>query len=274
MMSGGSTNGGAAGFPAMPWKDPRSWTARDYDRLGEVLEEFYNRERGRRSGLPPGYNNAGVGGGGGGNPGPYPTWPMPPPGPIPPPRAPPYPGWPEYNRLEDQFRHMYDEYMRHRNENDSILYGSDVERRKDQYRHNMFKTLQDMWPQLNGQINAQMMMMGQQAQPQQMYGGMSPMMGQMPQQGGMMGGGMQPSMYPGMGTAGPGYGMNGPPMPPDGMHHMSPRYPRRHPSYRPREAFEGYNNDFDHVPYIPQPGWDQNGWHGPRRGYGGDGEYV
>lgn len=48
--SGGITNGLLGnGWPA-EWKDPREWTTRDYDRLGEVMDEYLNRQRGR--GLP------------------------------------------------------------------------------------------------------------------------------------------------------------------------------------------------------------------------------
>jgi len=34
-------------FPA-GWKDPREWTTRDYERLGDVLSEYYSRARGRQ----------------------------------------------------------------------------------------------------------------------------------------------------------------------------------------------------------------------------------
>ncbi|KXS95315.1 hypothetical protein AC578_10472 [Pseudocercospora eumusae] len=247
------------GLPSMPWKDPSLWTVRDFDRLGEVMGELYNRERGRGMNRnAPGY-------------GPYPPWPS---------EQPSWddgggrrrrsnrPGWTEYNRLEEQFRHMYDEYMRHRTENDSVLYGSDVDRRKDQYRYNMLKTLQEMWPQMS------QMMMGQ---GQQMYGGHQnhPMMPSPPQM-------MPPpqNVYPpgpqmgtphyGMDPAGM-YGQYSPPMD-GGMPNMQPGfYGRAKPSRGPRRpAFDTEHNDFDYAPFPRKyymgpgrggfgPGWNDGG---------------
>ncbi|KXT14812.1 hypothetical protein AC579_9649 [Pseudocercospora musae] len=234
------------GMSSMPWKDPSLWTVRDFDRLGEVMGELYNRERGR------GMDRSG----------PYPTWSMPPEQPQPwddgggRRRRSNRPGWTEYNRLEEQFRHMYDEYMRHRNENDSVLYGSDVDRRKDQYRYNMLKTLQEMWPQMG-----QMMMGGQQGQ---MYGGPAnhPMMP--PPQ--MMPPPPPPpplpphqNMYPpGPQVGSPHHGMDPgglygqySPFPNGGMHNMQPGiYGRGKPYRGPRmPAFESEHNDFDYAPF-------------------------
>ena len=33
----------------MPWKDPRDWTTRDYDRLGEIMSEYKSHKRGRQT---------------------------------------------------------------------------------------------------------------------------------------------------------------------------------------------------------------------------------
>lgn len=66
------------GMPQMPWKDPRSWTVRDYEKLSEVMEEWATRENGKSAprggsgGFPnwPGMQQQGSGGywdGGDGN---------------------------------------------------------------------------------------------------------------------------------------------------------------------------------------------------------------
>ena len=49
---GGVGGGGGMGTPdgvgvGWPFRDAREWTIRDYDRLGDVMKEFYDRERGR-----------------------------------------------------------------------------------------------------------------------------------------------------------------------------------------------------------------------------------
>lgn len=248
----------------MPWKDPSLWTVRDFDRLGEVMGELYNRERGRGMARnAPGY-------------GPYPPWPA---------EQQPWddgggrrrrsnrPGWTEYNRLEEQFRHMYDEYMRHRNENDSVLYGSDVDRRKDQYRYNMLKTLQEMWPQ-----------MSQMMQQQQIYGdGQNhPMMPPPPPPQMMQP--PPPTMYPPGPQMGPQYGMspgnyggqhNGysPMMPGNGM--MNPGMGRRKHWRQPEDAFDTEHNDLDYTPFPRKHPMGRGRWNGGLGpGWDNGGEYV
>lgn len=248
----------------MPWKDPSLWTVRDFDRLGEVMGELYNRERGR------GMNRSG----------PYPPWSMPPPeqqawddGGGGRRRRSNRPGWTEYNRLEEQFRHMYDEYMRHRNENDSVLYGSDVDRRKDQYRYNMLKTLQEMWPQMS-QMMQQQQMYGAGQNHQMMPPPLPPQMMQPP----------PPSMYPpgpqfGMSPAAGqygmhhnGYNMHSPSMMPgNGM--MEPGMGRRR---RPPEpAFDTEHNDLDYTPFPRKHSMGRGRWNGGfGPGWDNGGEYV
>lgn len=185
-LMGGGTGAG------MPWKNPGEWTVRDYERLGEVLNEWQMRERGRRrnpsAGIPAMMGGGNVygsspwdGGGGGGR------------------RRRTHPSWGEFERMqetvEDKFRRMAEEYQRHISERDSLLFGSASDHRREQYRNNMLKTLQEILPQLSQMMAAQQMAAGN---------GMNMGMG-MP--GGMGGGGMA-----GMGgvTAGPpGMGMHG-----------------------------------------------------------------
>ena len=65
-------------------------------------------------------------------------------------------------------QHMAEQYQRHMSEQDAFLFGSDTDRRKEQYRQNMLKQLQEMLPQLvqmmsgNGQQQQQMPGMQQQ----------------------------------------------------------------------------------------------------------------
>jgi hypothetical protein len=103
--------------------------------------------------------------------------------------------------VEDKFRRMAEEYQRHMSERDSLLFGSASDHRREQYRNNMLKTLQEILPQLSQMMAAQQMGGG---------GGMNMGMGMnngMP--GGMpmgaMGGVPGP---PGMGMQGGGMGMH------------------------------------------------------------------
>lgn len=76
MMMGGSGQGPPhqQQVPTMPWKDPRAWTVRDYEKLSEVLEEWASRENGKLNLLNnnPNSNNSGGRGGAGGG---FPNWP-------------------------------------------------------------------------------------------------------------------------------------------------------------------------------------------------------
>lgn len=78
MMMGGSGQGPPQQqqqqqhVPTMPWKDPRAWTVRDYEKLSEVLEEWASRENGKLNLLN---NNHTAGRGGAGAGGGFPNWP-------------------------------------------------------------------------------------------------------------------------------------------------------------------------------------------------------
>lgn len=56
---GGGGGGGGVGFPG-GWKSPREWTAVDYDRLGEILDEYNARRVGK--GMPSYIGGMGAGG--------------------------------------------------------------------------------------------------------------------------------------------------------------------------------------------------------------------
>ncbi|CAK1364763.1 unnamed protein product [Cercospora beticola] len=210
---------GAGPAPQMPWKDPRSWTVRDYEKLGEVMEEWASREYGKNHGS----SSRGGGNGGSG----YPPWPgmsgggggywdgeygsgagrhhggR---------RSRRYVPWDQFEDLKSNFHQMAEQYQRHMSEQDAFLFGSDTDRRKEQYRQNMLNQLKEMMPQL-----AQMMYSGggmAQQQQQQFFPRQ-----QMP---GMMPNPMMPctatgGTMPGMGMAGVaptvGCGMPATPMP-------------------------------------------------------------
>lgn len=53
------------GFDMLRWKDPGSWTTRDFERLGDVMDEYMARRRGRQGSGDGGGNGHGGGGGGG-----------------------------------------------------------------------------------------------------------------------------------------------------------------------------------------------------------------
>ncbi|CZT14802.1 uncharacterized protein RCC_12128 [Ramularia collo-cygni] len=184
-------NGGGGGLS----KNPGEWTVRDYERLGEVLNEWQMRERGRRRG--GGGNNYGPspwdGSGGGDGSGR---------------RRRTHPTRGEFDRMrdtvEDKFQRMAEEYQRHMAERDSLLFGSASDHKREQYRNNMLKTLQEILPQLSQMIAAQQMGGGGMN-----GGGMNMGMGMgMGMQNGMQGG------IPGLGAMGgaagsPGMGMQG-----------------------------------------------------------------
>lgn len=196
---------GGGGGAAMPWKSPGEWTVRDYERLGEVLNEWQMRERGRRRNPSFGSPMMGGGGniygpspweGGGGGGGR---------------RRRTHPSWGEFERMqetvEDKFRRMAEEYQRHLAERDSLLFGSSSDHRKEQYRNNMLKTLQEILPQLSQMMAAQQFGGA---------GGMNAGMGMgMPNgmQGGMPMGGVAGPPFMGMQNGGMGMqGMNMNPM--------------------------------------------------------------
>ncbi|CAK4021761.1 Hypothetical predicted protein [Lecanosticta acicola] len=126
---GGPSPSGLPGAVGM-WKDAREWTVRDYERLGEIMNEWQMRERGRRSG----------GGGGGGGWG--------------------YEGDRRGGRLrrgdlerfqesvEEKFRRMAEEYKGHLEERDAFLFGTEGERRREMYKDRMLKTLREVLPGL------------------------------------------------------------------------------------------------------------------------------
>lgn len=65
---------------------------------------------------------------------------------------------------------MAEQYQRHMSEQDTFLFGSDTDRRKEQYRQNMLNQLKEMMPQL-----VQMMMMTNTGQPTTLNGMAMPM---------------------------------------------------------------------------------------------------
>ncbi|KAK5118441.1 hypothetical protein LTR62_002955 [Meristemomyces frigidus] len=221
-------------YNSIPWReDPKDWTGREFDRLGEVLTEYLGR-RGSGGGrmMPPfpmpmewvqGY------GPGGGGSTPY----M-----MPPSSYPQQNPWQcgggggadsgsssgrrhrqyatqfDFDKMQDEFTakllSMQQEYQRERQERDAFLFGSEAERRQEQYKQRMLKMFQEMMPQLYGMTQMSgkgagagmggMSGMG-------MGGGMNPMMGG--QAGGMMGGmeGGMPGFGGGM-SGGMGGGIN------------------------------------------------------------------
>lgn len=190
-QGGGGGSGGGGNYPMMPWRPAKDWSVRDYERLGEILNEYYVRENGRMGG--------GGGPGGGMMPnmqGMFPGGPGGPGGGVPPMMMNPgmmggfdgsqssggggshrkrrYPSWSEFERMqesvEDKLRRMAEEYQRHTQERDAYLFGTDADVRKERYRSNMLKTMQELMPQL-----AQMMAGG----PHMGGGGMNMPMGPM-----------------------------------------------------------------------------------------------
>ncbi|KAK1067665.1 hypothetical protein LTR33_011305, partial [Friedmanniomyces endolithicus] len=160
-----------------------SWRTTDFDRFGEILTEYYRPRgtspqqraggmmgegmgipwgmpgmgvggygmpgnayyvpwmggmnggmNGAMHGMPgdfPGFNgrSGGVGGGGGR-----------------------YPTMSDFERMQEQLderlRRMADEYQESMADRDALLFGSDAERRQEQYKLRMMRTLQEMVPQL------------------------------------------------------------------------------------------------------------------------------
>lgn len=256
-------NGGGAG---MPWKNPGEWTVRDYERLGEVLNEWQVRERGRRrqpsaAGMMGGgggmYGQSPWDGGGGGGR-----------------RRRTHPSWGEFERMqesvEDKMRRMAEEYQRHLSERDSLLFGSVDDHRREQYRNNMLKTLQEILPQLSQMMAAQQMGGGggnmnmgmgmgmqngmQNGMPMPGFGAMggvpgAPGMGMQNGGMGMQGMGMNPMMNPMAAAAmagGAGMGMNGPMMQGGGMNDMGGGggFGRRGRGRRERPFREDFEDEF------------------------------
>ena len=150
------------GLWPMPWKDAREWTVRDYERLGDILNEYYKRERGRRTG--PGISPY-LGLRGDEEDGGYaiPMM-MTPGGPYDDPRSRGGPGRWHYparsefqqmwDSIDEKFHRMAEDYQRHVAEQEAFLFGSEMDHRKDQYRNNMLKTLQELMPQLSQMMAA------------------------------------------------------------------------------------------------------------------------
>lgn len=198
VMNNGAMGGGMgaqmAGGTGWPFRDAREWTIRDYDRLGDVMKEYYDRERGRGKWAPGEGGGVGAMGMGPMYPGMMPGMGMNPqmmgmgmPGMMPMmPNMPPngdgsrgsghyqhqHPSMEEFQRLQQDLEEKFREYNRHM----GVLFGTEQDRQKDQYRATMLKTLQEIMPQLA-------LMMAQQS----MRGGVNPMMGMgMPPQMGAM----------------------------------------------------------------------------------------
>lgn len=104
-----------------------------------------------------------------------------------------YVPWEQFEDLKSNMQHMAEQYQRYMSEQDAFLFGSDTDRRKEQYRQNMLNQFKEMMPQL-----VQIMSGGGGQQQQGMPG--------MPQQ-------QQMSGFPAMpGMSMPGMQMPGQPM--------------------------------------------------------------
>lgn len=205
-------------------------------------------------------------------------------------------------------QHMAEQCQRHMSEQDAFLFGSDTDRRKEQYRQNMLKQLQEMLPQLvqmmsggNGQQGQAMP--GMQQQPQMMPGmpmpgmqmpqmqnpmqaaaamngmaGMNPMAAAAAMQNMSSGMGMPPQMMNPMMNSGmmPGMMGNGGGM--EAPQNMSRRARRRNGF----AMDDGFDEDYDDI--RPRRGFNKRrggGGGGNWRddddmlgGFGGNGEYV
>lgn len=216
------------------WKDPREWTTRDYDRLGEIMAEYSNRQRGRQmcgswgggspfSGNSPfsmmgdDFGGSGSGGGGSGRGS----------------RRHRGPSWSDFETLrenmQDTYRRMADTYKKKLEERDTWYMGSEADLRKERFENRMCEILQSGMAKRMGVMNQMggagmnpMAGMGMNAMGggggglnpmgggnMNLMGGvgMNPMgggammnaMGGMPQMGGAMGGGAMPGAMGGLG---------------------------------------------------------------------------
>ncbi|QIX00847.1 hypothetical protein AMS68_006364 [Peltaster fructicola] len=195
------------------WKDPREWTTRDYDRLGEIMDEYLNRQRGR--GMPNPCNQ---------QMSPFGP-PLSPYGPLPPMDSP----WdsnrrsgrsrPSHSDLEQLRAQMFayaQEAKEHMQSTNDFLYGSEREQREERYRERQRKMIEEILKGLSGsgRMNDSAMMGAQNGQPSYPGGGgMPPGAGFMP--GNPMSNypmpGMQSMFAPGMESMNPYGGMDGVP---------------------------------------------------------------
>lgn len=215
MMMGG-------GWPGS-WKSPQDWTTRDYDRLGDIMTEWLNRQRGRQTGGPWVPSTPWMMGD---------NYQMPFPSGR---RQYDAPCGPDIASMMARVEALANEYRNHIGDLNDQLYGSLEERKEERWKQRQFKLWREFQnmamnggiagmnggmagmngglANMNGLpgINMQMPgMMNQNAGMAGMHGMMAPGMGMgvgmgamMPQQFGAMGG------MPGMGAGLGGMGMNG-----------------------------------------------------------------
>ena len=123
MMSGG-------GWP-MTWKSPQDWTTRDYDRLGDIMTEWLNRQRGRQNGSwGPNYAAPWMMGGGD-------NFRVPSPGGRSSQHGTPW--GPDMARMMERVEEMAESYKAHLRDLNDKLYGSEEDRREERWRDRQFK---------------------------------------------------------------------------------------------------------------------------------------
>ena len=169
------------------WKSPQEWTTRDYDRLGDIMTEWLNRQRGRQmggfGGHMPWMTGDNYRGPSFGRYGSYGT-----------------PWGPDMARMMNRVEEMADSYKAHLRDLNDKLYGSEEDRREERWRERQFK----LWREF------QNMTMNNGAAGMNGMPPMNvPMPGMMGQNLGMPGMGVGPGGMLGMGGGLGGMGMNG-----------------------------------------------------------------
>lgn len=141
MMSQLMGNGNGMGGVWPAWKDPSQWNIRDMERFTEFFSEWQNREMGRKGRVNGAAGPGGIYGYGGGGVG----------------RG-------EFERMqsemEERFKRMAEEYARGNEERDAFLFGSERERRKEMFQGQIWRMIQEMWPQLASMASSGGGMMG------------------------------------------------------------------------------------------------------------------
>lgn len=210
---GNNTNGSIPGIGGMglnwppDWKDPREWTTRDYDRLGEIMDEYLSRQRGRGILGPSNQQMS-----------PF-AQPMSPFSHLPPMDNPwdsssrrPHRSRPSHSDIDQLRAQMFtyaQEAKEHMQSVNDFLYGSEREQREERYKERQRKMIEEILKGMSGVSRGnEPATMGSHpphpALPGQGYPAMPPMMG----------------MPPGMGHMGAGNPMAGNPM--AGMQSMFP----------------------------------------------------
>lgn len=127
----------------VPWKATRDWSARDYERLGEVLNEYCLRQGscGAATAYPGiGFQRATHS-------------PIPPAGEYGRRERRQHPTWSDWEALQDELAHrmrrMEERCARHIEEREGVLFGTESGRKREQYRADMLRTFREILPQLN-----------------------------------------------------------------------------------------------------------------------------